>query len=175
MEKEYLNKFIMTNELSNLISSIISKYENNAYICEVLRVTIPEHKGLVYKSPLDNYVSYGGGLNALSGAQMREIEEKYGEHVVGIIPEETLSFLIIMKSDSYKEFKEMSFDNKESVQSTLNSLCDVCLEYTGHFDSSDLVIKFPYLEELFNYLNDWREANNRATIDDKVLRKTRFV
>ena len=76
---KYYNQFHMTDELAQTITGIVSKKENANYLCKVISVTIPEHRGLVFSSPLDGYEPWGGGLNALSGAQIHAINEKYGK------------------------------------------------------------------------------------------------
>ena len=75
MPYQYCNQFNLTNELANSISAIISKNEGTNYICKSIIVTVSEHKGLVFYSPLDNVSIYGGGLIALSGAQIAAINE----------------------------------------------------------------------------------------------------
>ena len=76
MEYKYYNQFNLSNELSQAISTIISKKENDDYVCKILVLTIPEHKDMVFHSPLTNEDICGPGFSALSGAQIREIDEK---------------------------------------------------------------------------------------------------
>ena len=104
MEYKYYNQFNLSNELSQAISTIISKKENDDYVCKILVLTIPEHKDMVFYSPLTNEDIYRPEFSALSGAQIREIDEKYGKYIEGTIPEENYSFLVVMKGESYKKF-----------------------------------------------------------------------
>ncbi len=67
MSYKYYNQFNLSKELAESISTIVSQKEETDYTCKSLVVTIPEHRELVFKSPLDGYNSYGGGLNALCG------------------------------------------------------------------------------------------------------------
>ena len=78
MEYKYYNQFNLSNELSQAISTIISKKENDDYVCKILTLTIPEHKGMIFHSPLTNEDICRPGYSALSGSQIREINEKYG-------------------------------------------------------------------------------------------------
>lgn len=171
MEYQYFNQFNLSNELAQSISSIISQKEKEEYICKIISVTIPEHKGLVFRSPLDGYIPYGGGLLALNGAQMQDICEKYGKYVEGTIPAEEHSFLAVMKKDDHKSFSELSFKSKEEIERALQSLSVIFKEYNGIFDSRALSQRFPYLQDFFDSLDEWRAQTERVTIDKNVLEK----
>jgi len=172
MEYKYYNQFNLSNELSQAISTIISKKENDDYVCKILTLTIPEHKGIVFHSPLDGYNPYGGGLNALSGAQINEINEKYGRYIEGTIPEENYSFFVVMKDDSYKKISKLSFKSKDEINMALELLGVFVEEYDGIFDSRILSKKFPYLQDFFSGIDDWRAQTGRVTIDDNVLNES---
>lgn len=45
-------------------------------------------------------------------------------------------------------------------------------EYNGIFDSRTLSTKFPYLQDFFTSLDDWRAQTGRVTIDDNVLNES---
>lgn len=169
MSYKYYNQFSLSNELAESISSIISQKEETTHICKSLVVTIPEHRGLVFKSPLDGYNSYGGGLNALSGAQINAINEKYGQYVEGTIPEENFAYLVIMDNESFQTFSKFSFKSEKEIESTLNALSIFYSKYNGIFDSRTLSEKFPYLQEFFNSLDEWRAKTGRVTLDDDIL------
>jgi len=169
MPYKYYNKFNLSNELAQSISSIISQKENVDYICTAIVVTIPEHRGLVFSSPLDGYNAYGGGLNALSGAQINAINEKYGKYVEGTIPAENYAFLIVMDNDSLQTFSKFSFKSYDEIKRTLDVLSIFNAEYNGIFDSRTLSQKFPYLQDFFDSLDEWRAKTGRVTIDDDIL------
>lgn len=169
MHINYCNQFNLSDELAQSISSIISQKENAHYVCQSIVVTIPEHRGLVFSSPLDGYNAYGGGLNALSGAQINAINEKYGKYVEGTIPAEDYSFLIIMDNDSLQTFSKFSFKSYDEIKRTLDVLSIFNADYDGIFDSRNLSQKFPYLQIFFDSLDEWRAETGRVTIDDDIL------
>ena len=45
-------------------------------------------------------------------------------------------------------------------------------EYNGIFDSRTLSTKFPYLQDFFTSLDDWRAQTSRVTTDDNVLNES---
>lgn len=45
-------------------------------------------------------------------------------------------------------------------------------EYNGIFDSRTLSTKFPYLQDFFTNIDDWRTQTCRVTIDDNVLNES---
>lgn len=139
------------------------------YVCQSILVTIPKHPGLIFISPLDRYNSYGGGLNALSGAQIRAINDKYGKYVEGVIPAENYAFLTIMDSNSLEIFSKVSFKSKNGIKRKLKSLSIFYTEYDGIFDSRILIQRFPYLQEFFNVLDEWRLETGRVTLDNDIL------
>lgn len=172
MEYKYYNQFNLSNELSQAISTIISKKENDDYVCKILVLTIPEHKDMVFHSPLTNEDIYRPGFSALSGAQIREIDEKYGRYIEGTIPEENYSFLVVMKDESYKKISKLSFKSKNGIKMALKRLGVFVEEYNGIFDSRTLSKKFPYLQDFFTSIDDWRAQTGRVTIDDNVLNES---
>lgn len=172
MEYKYYNQFNLSNELSQAISTIISKKENDDYVCKILVLTIPEHKDMVFHSPLTNEDIYRPGFSALSGAQIREIDEKYGRYIEGTIPEENYSFLVVMKGESYKKISKLSFKSKNGIKMALKRLGVFVEEYNGIFDSRTLSTKFPYLQDFFTNIDDWRAQTGRVTIDDNVLNES---
>lgn len=169
MPYEYYNQFNLSNALAQSISSIISQKENADYVCRAIVVTIPEHKGLVFSSPLDGYNAYGGGLNALSGAQINAINEKYGKYVEGTIPAEDYAFLIVTDNDSLQTFSKFSFKSYDEIKRALDVLSIFNTEYNGIFDSRTLSQKFPYLQDFFDSLDEWRAETGKVTIDDDIL------
>lgn len=172
MEYKYYNQFNLSNELSQAISTIISKKENDDYVCKILTLTIPVHKGMVFHSPLTNEDICRPGYSALSGAQINEINEKYGRYIEGTIPEENYSFFVVMKDESYKRISKLSFKSKDEINMALQLLCVFVEEYNGIFDSRTLSEKFPYLQEFFTSIDNWRAQKYRVTIDDNVLNES---
>ena len=169
MPYKYYNQFNLSKELAKSISYIISKKEGTDYICKELIVKIPEHEGLVFKSPIDYQDSLGGGLKAPSGAQIREINEKYGKYVKGTIPAEDYAFLVVMDNDSLQTFSKFSFKSYDEIKRTLDVLSVFNSEYTGIFDSRTLSQEFSYLQDFFDSLDEWRAETGRVTIDDDIL------
>ena len=45
-------------------------------------------------------------------------------------------------------------------------------EYNGIFDSRTLSENFPYLQDFFTSIDDWRAQTGRVTIDDNVLNES---
>lgn len=172
MGYKYYNQFNLSNELSQAISTIISNKENDNYVCKILTLTILEHKGMVFQSPLTNEQICRPGCSALSGAQINEINEKYGRYIEGIIPEENYSFLVIMKEESYEKISKLSFKSKDEINMALQLLGIFVQEYNGIFDSRALSEKFPYLQDFFTSIDDWRAQTGRVTIDDNVLNES---
>lgn len=169
MEDKYYNQFNLSNELSQAISNIISKKENDNYVCKTLTLTIPEHKGMFFHSPLTNEDICRPGYSALNGAQINEINKKYGRYIEGTIPEENYSFFVVMKDESYKKISKLSFKSRDEINRALQLLSIFSQEYDGIFDSRTLSEKFPYLQDFFTSINDWRVQTGRVTIDDNVL------
>lgn len=169
MKYQYYNKFNLSDELSQTLESIISKKEKKDYICKNILVTIPKHEGLVFNSPLDEYEPYGGGINALTGVEIRKINEQYGRYIEGIIDEKTYSYFAIMTNENYKKFCELSFENEDQINTALKILSVIYEEYEGVFDSQILIKKFPYLKKFFKLLDEWREKTGRVLIDMDVL------
>ncbi len=169
MEYKYYNQFYLSNKLSQSISSIISKREKDNYVCKIVTVTIPEHQGVVFHSPLTNDEICRPGALALSGAQIHAINEECGWYSGGTIPAEAYTFFVVMKSEEFEVFSKLSFDDRNKIKETLLSHSIICESYFGSFDSRTLTQTFPYLQDFFNYLEEWRAETGRVTIDDEVL------
>lgn len=169
MPYKYYNQFNLSNELAQSISSIISQNENADYVCQSIVVTIPEHRGLVFSSPLKGYHAYGGGLNAFNGAEINAINEKYGKYVEGTIPAEDYTFLVVMDNESLQTFSKLSFRSYDEIERALDVLSVFSTKYDGIFDSRTLSQKFPYLQVFFDSLDEWRAETGRVIIDDDIL------
>lgn len=169
---KYYNQFHMTDELAQTITSIVSQKEETDYLCKAISVTIPEHRGLVFSSPLDGYEPWGGGLNALSGAQIHAINEKYGKYVEGTIPAEEYDFIAVMENNAYQAFSKLSFRSEGEIKRALEALSAMSVEYDGIFDSNVFKERFPYLEDFFASIDEWRAETGRVTIDSDVLQKS---
>lgn len=169
MEYKYFNQFNLSNKLAESISFIISKKEDTNYICKSLVVTIPEHKGLVFSSPLDGYNSWGGGFNSLNSAEINAINKKYSKYVEGTIPAKYYSYLIVMDKGSLETFLKFSFKDEAGIKMALDALSIFYSKYDGTFDAITLNEKFPYLKNFFDRLDEWRSENDRVTLDDDIL------
>ena len=168
---KYYNQFNMTDEMAQTITNIVSQKEGTAYLCKVVSVTIPEHKGLVFSSSLDCYWPWSGGLNALGGAQKHAIKEKYEEYVEGTIHTEVYDFVIVMENNAYQVFSKLSFRNVDEIKRALEALCVMYVEYYGVFDSKIFKERFPYLEDFFVTIDQWRAETGRVTMDSEVLQQ----
>jgi len=171
MEYKYYNQFNLSDTLACSISSLISKKENENYVCKVMNVTVPSHNELVFKSPLTNGEFCGPGAVNLNGAQIGDLNDKYGYYSVELIPEEGISFLVVMKVKELENLPELTFNSKKEIKKELEKHCVVCDDYFGIFDSRILIKKFPYLNVYFDTLDEWRALTNRVTIDTEVLEK----
>ena len=166
------NLFNLSEQLLQAISTIISKKENKDYVCKILTVTIPEHEGMVYHSPLTNADIYRNGAAALNGSQIREIEQKYGRYIEETIPEEEYTFLVVMDNGSYKKISNISFKSSDELYKTLNLLSIFSEKYNGIFDSRTLIKSFPYLQDFFTNLNNWSVETGRVIIDDNIINES---
>jgi len=169
---KYYNQFNMSDELAQTVTSIVNQKEETDYLCKAISVTIPEHSGLVFSSPLAGYEPWGGGLNALSGAQIHAINEKYGKYVDGTIPAEKYDFIVVMENNAYQTFSKLSFRSKDEINKALEALSIMYVEYYGFFDSNVFKERFPYLEDFFASIDEWRAETGRVTIDSDVLQKS---
>lgn len=166
------NLFNLSEQLSQAISTIISKKEKKDYVCKILTITIPEHEGMVYRSPLTNADIYRNGAAALNGSQIREIEQKYGRYIKKTIPEEEYVFLVVMENKSYKKISNISFKSSDELYKTLNLLSIFSEKYNGIFDSRTLIRSFPYLKDFFTNLNKLRVETGRVIIDDNIINES---
>lgn len=166
------NLFNLSEQLLQAISTIISKKEKKDYVCKILTITIPEHEGMVYHSPLTNADIYRNGAAALNGSQIREIEQKYGRYIEKIIPKEEYTFLVVMENNSYKKISNISFKNSDELYHTLNLLSIFSKKYDGILDSRTLIRSFPYLKEFFTNLKKFRTETGRIIIDNNVIEES---
>lgn len=169
MSYKYHNLFNMTDELSKAISKIISKKENNDYICKPLIITFPKHEELIFSSPLEGYIPFGGGLKALSGAQIHYVNGEYGKYDIGTIPQKSYQYLIIINKEQLDNFSKLKFNSEEEIKKALEEISVFYIDYDGIFDSRKLSSKFPYLEDFFNYLDEWRNEIGRVTLDKNII------
>ena len=147
---EYCNQFNLTEKLANTISNIINLKEHADYICKVVILKVPPHKGYIY-SPIIN--------NNLNNNQWQEI----------IIPAQEYAFMVVMDHMTYDLFSKLTFNSKEQIESTLDNLSAISVEYDGVFDSEIFMDKFPYITHFFKLIDEWRIRTDRVTIDDDVL------
>lgn len=169
MKFNYFNQFNISDDLAKAISLIISQKENSNYICKILNITIPEHKGLIFHSPLDGYEPWGGGLKALSGAQIQAVNEKYGWYTEGIISEQSFPYFVIVEQESLDMISKIVFSDSSEIHEVLKSLCVISASYFGSINVRVLIQRFPYLKDFFDYLDEWRAKTGRVTLDKDVL------
>ena len=74
-----------------------------------------------------------------------------------------------MDKNTYSSLSSFIFKSKEEIETKLENMCAVYAEYDGVFSPYLFEEKFPYLQEFFNYLEDWREKTGRVLIEDNVL------
>lgn len=77
-----------------------------------------------------------------------------------------------MKDESYKKISKLSFKSREEIDMALQLLSVFVQEYNGIFDSRTLSEKFPYLQDFFTNIDDWRAQTGKVTIDDNVLNES---
>ncbi len=170
MAYQYENNFYLEKSLAEALSKLISKKEGIEYVCKDMVITIPEHKGEVFYSPLDGYNPWGGGLNALSGAQISAINEKYGKYIPGTIPAESYEYFVVIAKNNLEKLKRRKFKSREEIEKALTTLCTYYAEHFDiSFDAASLVQRFPYLSEFFSSLDEWRAKTRRVTLDDNVI------
>lgn len=172
MEYKYYNQFNLSEQLAQAISTIISKKEKENYVCKILKLTIPKHKDMVFHSPLTNEDICRPGASALNGSQIKDINEKYGWYAEEIIPAKEYLFFVVMKIDNLEDFSKISFESRNKLEDILQSYCIICESYFGTFDARTLIQTFPYLQDFFTSLDNWRAQTGRVTIDDNVLNKS---
>lgn len=170
MFHSYYDWFQLSDNLVKSIAYIIYKMEGDNYICKKLEFTIPEHKELIFTSPLDGYKPYTGGINGLNYEQIRAVNEKYGKYIERTIPSKKVDFLVIIENDLLEIFSKFIFDDEQEIEKTLNSQCVFSEKLDGIvFNSVDLCKRFPYLKELFDKLNEWRIKTDCFTLDDNII------
>ena len=77
-----------------------------------------------------------------------------------------------MNNESYKKISKLSFKSRDEINMALQLLSVFSQEYDGIFDSRTLSEKFPYLQDFFTSINNWRTQTGRVTIDDNVLNES---
>ena len=105
----------------------------------------------------------------LSGAQIQDINERYGKYVMGEVDEETFSFIAIGDKSMLDIVLSMEFKSLDEIDRALKALSDIHYIYEGIFNSKSFVQRFLYLESFFNEIDEWREKTGRVTIDDDIL------
>ena len=144
--------------------------EGDNYSCKKLEFTIPEHKELMFTSPLDGYKPYTRGINSLNYEQIKAVNEKYGKYIEKTIPSKKVAFLVIIENDLLELFSKFIFEDEQEIEKTLNSQCIFSEKLDGIvFNSVDLCKRFPYLKELFDKLNEWRIKTDCFTLDDNII------
>lgn len=170
MFHSYYDLFQLSDNLVKSISYIIYKMEGDNYSCKKLEFTIPEHKELMFTSPLDGYKPYTRGINGLNYEQIRVVKEKYGKYIERKIPSKKVAFLVIIENDLLEIFSKFIFDEEQEIEKTLNSQCVFSKKLDGIvFNSVDLCKRFPYLKELFDKLNEWRIKTDCFILADNII------
>lgn len=169
MEYNYYNQFHMSDDITEAVSKIISTYENKDVICKVIKVIVPEHNDLVYCSGLSNNDIYGQGYDSLSGAQIRDLEKIYGRYEYGKVPAMDYLYFVVMDASSYEKFNKITFKTLEEVEGALKLSCDIFNKYEGYIDVRTLYEKYPYLQEFFEEMDEWRAEKGRVTVDNSVI------
>lgn len=158
---KYINQFHMTDELETTLTNLISKKEGRDYICKIVFATIPEHTEKVY--------GYPGDVEGLSGGDIKLWNELYGHFYQTKIPTQEYAYMAVMENIAYQYFQKFSFRNKEEISNTLRALSVVFASYDGIFNPNIFYEKFPYLEEFFNSLDEWRAETGKVSVDDGIL------
>lgn len=173
MNNDYLDVFYISDNLTKSISIIISEKEKTEYVCKKLSITIPAHAELAFHSPLEGYNAWGGGLNALSGAQIGTINEKYGRYEEVQVPAESDDYFVIINKKYIDSISKLALVDEKAINNVLKSFCVYFDDlYEPLLDPTVLYEHFPYLEKFFEKLNKWRAQTGRFTLDDDVLEKS---
>lgn len=77
-----------------------------------------------------------------------------------------------MKDEYYKKISKLSFKSRDAIDGALQFSTIFAQEYDGIFDSRTLSGEFPYLQDFFTSIDDWRAQTGRVTIDDNVLNES---
>lgn len=167
---EYQNQFNLTEQLAQTISKIISRREKHPYICQIIKLSLPEQKMTVISSPGESWTNWGGP--SLSGAVIRAIQEEYGTPVETVQSACDEHYLVVIKKENLETISCMNFASKAEIKEALQTYATLYDEYNGIFDSTIFYSEFPYLQEFFSYLDTWRESTGRVTLDSDVLKKS---
>ncbi len=160
---QYYNQFHMTDELAQTITSIVNQKEEANYVCKIISATIPEHTEEVY--------GYTGGVEGLSGADIAFRNEHYGRFYKTKIPTQEYEYIAVMESIAYQAFSKLSFRSDDEIKRALEALTVMFVKYDGIFDSNVFKERFPYLEDFFASIDEWRAETGRVTIDSDVLQQ----
>lgn len=160
----YRNQFNITGKLTQSLSKIISAKENGHYICGIIGFNTEAHKEIVYETR-----EHGIIMPTLSS--FGYIEKCHGEYKEETIESKPYSYFAVIDKETYKFFSRITsaFSKQKDMENVLNILCPFHQEYEGVLNSSELVERYPYLQEFFDHIDTWRMENNRATIDDEVI------
>lgn len=170
MKYEYYNTFYLSDEFAEVLSNIISSMEGKKYICKTIMLDVPERQGWVFISPLDGYNPWGGGLKALSGAEINYINETQGRYEIGTLPAEEYPFFIIIDEEALDTLEGIEFTSKDNIYKNLEKSSAYFARYRDiSFDSRGVVARFPYLKDFFETLDEWRSKTGRVTVDRDIL------
>ncbi len=162
---EYNDQFNLTDKLAQTVTNILRKKENTDYLCKVISITIPEHEELVLSEPIVTHEYWGEWPN------INTISKTHQTCANTTILEKEYTFLVVMKSNAYQHFSKLSFKNKKEMNKALEHFCVIFIEYDGIFNSNIFKKKFPYLEDFFTSIDEWRTERKRVTIDDNILQR----
>lgn len=169
MSYKYKNQFNITQEMSKILSELISIKETADIECEVLIINIPEHTGTVTMFKKGN--PYEGQYHLLNGARWQDLYDNYSYEGVGIIKEEEVQVFLVADKECLKKIKQTKISNRNELKELLNSLCEYWTEYNGILNIENLIKKFPYLKAFFNQIDKWREETGFVTVDKNILER----
>ena len=143
----------MTNDISEALTNIISKNENDDYVCKELKVTIPAHKKKIF--PTDK-----------KGNKILDSNTKIKEKLVH---EKSYYYIVIMKREAYKKLLKLNFKNSYEIEMALEYLTKFYVRYNGILYANVLYDKFPYLKDFFTALDNWREITGMVIVDEVAI------
>lgn len=167
MTYEYKNQFNIDYNTKQILSELISIKESTDINCEVLNITIPEHSGTVTMFKKGN--PYEGQYHLLNGARWQDLYENYSYEGVGTIEKEDVQIFLVIEKQLLKIIKQKKIGNKQELIELLNKTCEYWTEYDGILKVDDLIKRYPYLKNFFNYLDKWREKTGLVTVNKEVL------
>lgn len=145
---EFYNQFCFDDNLGQAISFLISAIDNVDCVCQKIVCEIPEHIEEVKRR--------------LPGHKNKQTFEKHFNRKVYTY------IAILRKSDACNNFK---FATVNEMKAFLNNICLAHTDYFGILNPQIFCKKFSCLSVFFHFLNRWRYATGRVTLDENLIKQ----